>query len=626
MKTDSTYFTGLLFWLLLAMTAWAYWPGLSGPALLDDSVNLEIVSKLDQESGFYGDLIFGNRSGPLGRPVAMASFVLEKLYMDRGLRGNKTVSLGIHLLTACLVFWLAFKLIAYCRFSRPDIGAIYVTAFWLLTPMFVSTVLYPVQRMAQLSTLFSLIALLFYCFWRERPSEIARAWLLLPLMVLSIAAATLSKENGLLVILLIAVLELFIFRFSVIFGESSHHYKKYLCWTAGALVFGAISSVVMLWSQGYLVEGYSLRDFTLAERVMTELRILWHYIFQLLIPDTLVMGIYHDDFLISRNFISPISTALAAVAWVVSLAICTYFYKTRLARLLLFSIFFYLAAHALESTIIPLELYFEHRNYLPAFGIYFAISILFLTISDRHPPLKNTVIVVFSVWIAAFTFATTAQAYVWSNKYLFQFGAFANHPHSVRAKVETARLMAEQQEIGQALEISSQVRHMQTDHPLRHDSRDLILYCLAGSAPDPSLWVDMAGRKKSFTDGQLNENIQLLVELLVEGRCRGFDLLQVAEQFTRIFFAESGVSNTRKILIMMAILENHNGRYLQADNYAKTLLKKYPGDIKALLMRLYFTNVLGKNQEKFDIVKELLEYRESGHLSREQQYTLELFL
>ena len=66
-----------LAWLVLV--SWAYLPGLAGPQLLDDNENLKSLQRIEQDAGFSLDVVLDNSSGPLGRPVAMATFVLEKL-------------------------------------------------------------------------------------------------------------------------------------------------------------------------------------------------------------------------------------------------------------------------------------------------------------------------------------------------------------------------------------------------------------------------------------------------------------------------------------------------------------------------------------------------------------------
>jgi len=67
----------LLSMLLVALLV--YKPGLSGSFLLDDMVNLQ---QLAAEGGVTDGqaaltFIFGNRSGPAGRPISMASFLLD---------------------------------------------------------------------------------------------------------------------------------------------------------------------------------------------------------------------------------------------------------------------------------------------------------------------------------------------------------------------------------------------------------------------------------------------------------------------------------------------------------------------------------------------------------------------
>jgi protein O-mannosyl-transferase len=626
MKKERYLLQGLLFWLLLCLAAWAYWPGIFGPSLLDDSVNLREISKLDSNDAFLYQSIFENRSGPLGRPVAMASFVLEKVYIDRGVWGSKALNLSIHLLTGCIVFWLAFRLFLYCGYRTAAKGALWVTAMWLLSPLLISTVLYPVQRMAQLSTLFSLLALLIYCSWRENPLGKVRGLAQLPLVLICVALATLSKENGLLSIPLIVLLELFVFRFSLIPGQTSPKYRKYLYFTVIAACISASVFLIALLMEGYLSAAYLSRDFTLLERLMTEARILWHYCYQLLLPNVLEMGVYQDDYPISSGLFSPLTTLWALLGWLAAFIAIGISPKTRLGRLLAFSLVFFLIAHAMESTILPLELYFEHRNYLPAFGIYFGIAALGLALSEKYPTLKNTVISIYLIWIMFFVYATSSQAYVWSNKFLLHFNALKHHPQSPRANIEASRLLAEQGVIEPALELSNKVTQIQGGPAMRHHSRNLLLYCLSGNDISVKQIQELKSAPKYFDDGRLNENIQLLVELLIEGRCSGFDAVSVADLFAEVFYDQSAMKATGKILIMMAILENHNGRYERADIYAKEFLKKYPGDVKALLMRLYFTSLLEKPEDKTAIVEQLIEYRQSGQLNQQQQYTLELFL
>ena len=51
---------------------------------------------------------------------------------------------------------------------------------------------------------------------------------------------------------------------------------------------------------GLVVGSYVNREFTLTERLLTELRVLWEYVSVLLLPDGAKMGLVHDDFQLSR--------------------------------------------------------------------------------------------------------------------------------------------------------------------------------------------------------------------------------------------------------------------------------------------------------------------------------------
>src|SRR5690606_470084 len=86
--------------------------------------------------------------------------------------GYKYHNLLIHLLNGLLLFWLLQKLLPRLapQITPETTVAIagLTVATWLLHPLLMSTVLYAVQRMAQLSALFTLAALLCYVFARRQ--------------------------------------------------------------------------------------------------------------------------------------------------------------------------------------------------------------------------------------------------------------------------------------------------------------------------------------------------------------------------------------------------------------------------------------------------------------------------
>ena len=189
------------FWLCLVGAAAIYWPGLSGSYILDDANNLEGFKVLDLGIITWRDAIFGNESGPLGRPVAMATFLANHWGGTGSVWYYKYTNLMIHLLCGSLIFWLTGRLLwRHVPDEHRWYTALFVAALWLFAPMHVSSVLYIVQRMAQLAALFSFAGLLCYVIGRQNLAD--RPKMGVPLMfgglLVFLPLAAFSKENGLL--------------------------------------------------------------------------------------------------------------------------------------------------------------------------------------------------------------------------------------------------------------------------------------------------------------------------------------------------------------------------------------------------------------------------------------------
>lgn len=91
------------------------------------------------------------------------------------------------------------------------------------------------------------------------------------------------------------------------------------------------------------------------------------------IPRAVAFGPFHDDYTVYDS--SSILAWLAAAAWLL-VAVLAFILRQR-TRLPLFALLWFTVAHLVESTVIPLELYFEHRNYLAVVGPLFALVVAF---------------------------------------------------------------------------------------------------------------------------------------------------------------------------------------------------------------------------------------------------------
>jgi hypothetical protein len=452
----------------------AYWIGLRGPFILDDQANLSAIPEWLAGRLGLASLMFDRGAGVLGRPVSMASLALNAWIGGYSPYSFKLGNLIVHLLCGAAIFGLLRRMLSLKASLHPHAAqvAAVTSAIWLLHPLHASTVLYAVQRMAQVSTLLTLLGLGLYLLARERltraPSPVATSAILLGVPAIT-ALAFLGKENGALLPLLCCVLELSWFR------------DRPRPWPAAMFVWGYVLVPALLALLGMALAparflgGYIGRDFTLYERVLSQGRALCDYIWKLAAPDPAQMGVYTDDFPISTGWMEP-PTTLASVAVLVALTAAAWRVRNRLPAVC-FGWFFFLAAHAVESTILPLELYFEHRNYLPSVGLLIALVSLTAFVGDvmAHKGIRTERIAVIFLpcVLLVLTFGTHGRARVWADERLIAESSLLAHPHSLRANVAlmtTALRYGDRARASGALEAiltSPVARHRSLGHAFR---------------------------------------------------------------------------------------------------------------------------------------------------------------
>ncbi len=424
----------LAFAAVLLVTAACYWVGLGGPLVFDDVQNLVPVSEWIRGERHWRSVVFGNDSGWFGRPVSMASFVLNVAATGPDVWGLKLGNLLLHLANGIAVFALFSILSRKQALVRgvdnrwlPLLGA----SLWLLHPLLASTVLYVIQRMAMLAALFVLLSLVAYVHGRIalEAGRTRKAAGLFALAAACTLAGTLSKENGALAPALCAVIEWCVFAPAA--GRPRH-------WASRAviglfLLLPALAALALTVAGHPLVTGgYENRPFSLDERLMTQARVLWDYIGALVLPHGPRMGLYHDDFPVSRGFLDPATTALAFAGWGAVLALAWRW--RRAVPGLLLGLGIYLVGQAFESSVFPLLLYFEHRVYLPAVGAAWALLSLLAWGGARLQPRMDAAPRVFTVaavaLVAALAVATAARARAWQSQATLTAQALRYHPES----------------------------------------------------------------------------------------------------------------------------------------------------------------------------------------------------
>lgn len=611
--------------LLLAFTLWVYWPGQYGPPLLDDRGSLLKLDALEENPALANEYIFGDKSGLLGRSVSMASFVYEKLYWDRGNAGVKLVNIGLHLINGALLFFLFGLLLSHQKIPAYRWFSLLGAAAWLLSPLYVSTVLYMVQRMTILATFFMLAAGIAFVFWRNSVASRKFSWHYLIGFSLFFTLAIFSKENAVIILPLVILLEVFWFRGCDLEGVQHNGLHRF---SLGLLAIGFAGAIALgFYGADWILGGYALRDFSLGERMMTESRILWDYIGQIYIPENTRMGIFHDDIVVSRSLTEPISTIYSVVAWSVLgfgiLALCV----ARIAWTAVFAILWFLLGHSIESTVLALELYFEHRNYFPGIGLFLLLISLAGMLCKRYSQLVSPLLASACFYVLWLALQTSSQVQIWSSTPLLRLSSVIAHPESARANEEMAIQLAGVGAISSALEYSK--RSGELDSRARtgdRELRDLSLYCLA-NAPVPQALFDTLGQSDPERPFAVVSIINGLVKLLQGDTCSNFDRFKLADRFAEVFLVDGELTRaSSNVFSVLASFENDLGRIGLAFEYIELSLAMAPEDTRSLLMKLHFATALGKVGGAGDAIKMLQNKRDTVTLSNSDLRILELYL
>lgn len=317
------------------------------------------------------------------RPLPCLTLALNWYFGQDNVLGYHVVNLIIHILTAWVLF-LTLHLLLHIHYKKqypPQFftgGALLAALFWALAPIQTQAVTYIVQRMASMAAMFSIIAIYAYLRGRIAFSKKNIFWYLL--CILSFFAALGSKENAILLLPSLALLEFSFFRRDI-------KRRQVVSLIIAATIFLVVAVFFVHYLLGRIpfnfLDGYNTRSFTFSERILSQPRILLMYLSQIFLPVADRLSIEHDITL-SVSLFSPWST-FPAIILIFFLIGGSFFYLKKYP-VICFPILFFFLNHAVESTILPLELIFEHRNYLPSFFLFLPVGVLVAHILYSRPP------------------------------------------------------------------------------------------------------------------------------------------------------------------------------------------------------------------------------------------------
>jgi len=378
----------LLFLIIIAGILAVYLPALTFPFQYDDTIaildNPGIRVKGWTWKAWQEALTKAPRSER--RPLAQLSFVLSYRAFGINPGGWRAVNILIHLVNTLLVLAIGRSLFRQLgvhdsqAFRASFLGA----AIWGLHPIHTQAVTYIVQRMTSMMTLFFLAGVL--CFLKARKASGVTSFVLWSGCAAAFLLALGTKENAAVFPFSILLLEIVIrggFR-----GGREIKGKHIFFIAAGIFIY-----VILLWhiyaGGGEIGKGYELREFSMAQRVLTQPRIIFLYLSLLLFPLPSRMAIDWDP-AISTGILHPWSTGLAAAGLLVIIFLSVL--RLRKGAVWSLAALWFLGTIFLESSFLPLDLVYEHRTYLPTTvpALIAGLGLIRLVLPYREPGSVST--------------------------------------------------------------------------------------------------------------------------------------------------------------------------------------------------------------------------------------------
>lgn len=345
------------------------------PWQLDDAPNITAnyllhITDLQPETLWQTFFAQPFAEGKLYRPIPNLSFALNWYLGQTNPFGYHLVNLFIHFISAFFLFRCVFLLLitpAQDKFAEKDAYAIALLSvvLWSIHPIQTQAVTYIVQRMASMAGMFFVIAIYHFISARQssvRVSIIKHFFFCAFFFLLAVGC----KENAITLIPSLLLIEFIFFP-----KKRSPNIFRVLVAANICLFAAAGFYIIELNYFDSLTNPIGSRPFSLLERLLTQPSVLLFYLSLLFAPSPTRLSIDHS-FPLSTSLLHPWST-LPAIICILFLLIFAV-WRCRKNSLLSFSILFFFINHIVESSVIPLELIFEHRNYIPSFFLFLPIS------------------------------------------------------------------------------------------------------------------------------------------------------------------------------------------------------------------------------------------------------------
>ena len=601
MKPRPLLMQGFFLVLISIAYCWISLPGLAGGFILDDWPNLTGLDKAYESHALF-QFIFSSVASELGRPVSLLSFALQAEHWPGNPYPFKLAGLCIHIANAYLLYFCCYLLGQIKNWPQRSIFLFAGTVFslWLFHPLNISTVFYVVQRMVLLAGFFSLLGVICFLWsikhYQQHPCKLYLVIASLG-MVITYLLGILSKENAILTGLMLSVLYVFLLR--ELCGNK--------LWDAWVIIFGVLPSIIVL---GYLclhIAQHTRPDFGPFERLLTESVILQDYLDKILLPTPRKLNIFNDGFPVYKNLFDSAVTIKSVSFWLVLSALALVLRKR--AVFLAFGLFWFLSGHLLESSIFGLELYFEHRNYLPSLGILIGIVGTVIEFNLKATDFSITA----KKWLSyastgllfcmatAYVLVYGAEISTWRSPGALAISALTERPESLRAHQEAAAYFANVGDYANSTLLVQSIERKWPGYPGTY-SQLIMLHCLDNNVVLPN---DTALKQRlvngKFDRGTIDAWHQIL-DFKKNDHCPDLTWAHYQELVELLIKNKNYGGQKDDFVVLLALSFNANRQFTEA----ASALDKFPEDratLDFLILKAQFYAMAGKKQESLQILE-----------------------
>jgi len=440
---------------------------LNSPFVLDDTnhitnnPNIRLIS-LNVEGIKEACFLNDNPSRPLPR----ISFALNYYVHRYDVAGYHLFNIFIHITTGILLFYFIRYTLSINRQSNTSLideekdnglsfkkktsqqwVSLFAALLWLVHPLQTQSVNYIVQRMNSMAAMFSMLSFLLYIIGRTKQRYLSSnkyaniqlpankrqdnwiVYLLYTGSLLSGIMAFASKETAIILPCMMFIYEWFFFQ-----DLSFVWLKRYL--TLVVALFTALYILIFLYLGDHPVNiifaGYNLYDFTLTQRVLTEFRVVIFYLSLMIWPHPFRLNFDHD-FALSYSLFNPIFTLISLTIIIAFIIFSVWIAKKN--RIISFGILWFFGNLLIESSVLPIEIIYEHRTYLPSMLIYL-IFVIYVFKHIRYNWIKYASMTLIMIALCIWTYERNS---VWFNTNTLWADCVKKSPQSVRSLGELGR-------------------------------------------------------------------------------------------------------------------------------------------------------------------------------------------